>query len=226
ARALWEVVRTPKIVAAGGALYRELRYALLNPSRAGLCRDPLEWLWSTHRDVVGAVVDPWIDAERLAGALRAPATDFVASWHGYVSGDPSVAVAGTPLPESASAAPVSNRPLREILSAVAAALRIPISRLRASSLARSLVVGLARLQGWTDNARLAAALDTSVRNVQRTGPADPAALRAVELCLGDQRLRAAFERNEPFVRSDRLRGPHRRAPMIDDPRGRADRPTT
>lgn len=209
---LWERVRMPKIVVVGKSLFQELRYVALNPTRAGLCRDPLEWPWTTHRDVMGAVVDPWIDVERLAKALCTSAEKLRAKWHNYVSGDPSVSISGTPPPEPAAATAVPTRPLHEILCAVAAALRVPVNRLRYDARARPLVVALARSQGWTDNARLATALDTSVRNIQRTGPADPAALRAVELCLGDRRLWAAFERDEPVVRGgDRFPGAKRRA---------------
>lgn len=32
--------------------------------------------WSTHRDVVGAITDPWIDATRLAHALGRPPRRF------------------------------------------------------------------------------------------------------------------------------------------------------
>jgi hypothetical protein len=175
---------------------------------------------------MGAVVDPWIDDERLAKALRTSAAQLRAKWHEYVSSDASVSVSGTPPPEPAVPTAVPTRALHEILCAVAAALRVPVQRLRHDPRARPLVVALARSQGWTDNARLAAALDTSVRNIQRTGPADVAALRAVELCLGDRRLWAAFERDEPVVRGgDRF--PARGAELDDRRRlGRSARPNT
>lgn len=69
---------------------RQSRYLHLNPSRAGLVKDPLEWEWSTHRDVLGATTDPWIDAPGLASALERPRDGFERWFHRYVSGDPSV----------------------------------------------------------------------------------------------------------------------------------------
>ena len=87
-----------------------MRYTVLNPSRAGIVDDPLSWPWSTHRDVVGAIADPWVTAERLGAALgsrMASAQDI----HAYVSGDPSVAIAGTPFPFDDGFTDVSQVPL-------------------------------------------------------------------------------------------------------------------
>src|SRR6185436_8994422 len=38
-------------------LKRNVRYVHLNPCRAGLVSDPLSWLCSTHRGLIGAAVD-------------------------------------------------------------------------------------------------------------------------------------------------------------------------
>jgi hypothetical protein len=190
---VWERVRAPKVVASVSSLFKELRYVSLNPPRAGLCRDPLEWAWSTHRDVIGAVVDPWVDVDRLARALRTSATELAAKWHAYVSGDRSVAIQGTPLPVPATRTDLPTRPLHDIVCAAGAALRIPVARLGSTPRGRRLFVALARAQGWTSNARLAEALGTSIRNVQRAPPVPAPAMAAAELCLGDRRLWSAFE---------------------------------
>ncbi len=94
----WHRVPEPAPIPDRKHLARQVRYVALNPCRSALCRDPLSWLWSTHRDVVGAVVDPWVTADRLADALGRPRGGFSARHHRYVSGDPSVAPGGTALP--------------------------------------------------------------------------------------------------------------------------------
>lgn len=84
----WEVPPPPE--ALPDALHRErtVRYVHLNPCRAGIVKDPLEWPWSTHRDAVGLALPPAVSPRRDPAAF-----------HAHVSGDPSVAVAGTPLPD-------------------------------------------------------------------------------------------------------------------------------
>lgn len=39
-------------------LLEAVRYIVLNPVRAGLCRHPAEWRWSSYRATVGAVPPP------------------------------------------------------------------------------------------------------------------------------------------------------------------------
>ncbi|HEY3354738.1 MAG TPA: hypothetical protein VGQ83_15905, partial [Polyangia bacterium] len=102
-RRLWDPVPTPDPVRNLRHLRRDVRYLALNPCREGLARDPLSWVWSTHRDVMGAVADPWVTADRLAAALRLPARGFTPAHHAYVAADPTVHVAGTPAPTPAPA---------------------------------------------------------------------------------------------------------------------------
>jgi hypothetical protein len=160
---------------------------------------------------MGAVVDPWVDPDRLARELCMTAMDLRGNWHAFVSGDPSVAIAGTPLPDPADPTAIPTRPLHEIQCAVGAALRIPASRLREHSLGARLFLALAREQGWTDNARLGAAIGISVRNARRVAPISSSDLEAARLCLGDRRLWAAFEHDPPRTRDHgrRLGAPYR-----------------
>ena len=167
-----------------------LRYVALNACRDHSARGTLEPLWSTHRDVVGAVAEPWVDRSRLARAVGWPPGDFLDRYHAFVSRDPSVAVDGEPLPMPA--APSSSRafPLEGIAIAAAAACRSPTSAIRRRGLARHLFVALAGDQGWSDAHRLATWIDASphaVRRLLRT-PVAATALHAARLCLGDHRL--------------------------------------
>ena len=184
----WEPVPEPVPIADRLKLQRQVRYVHLNPCRAGHTDDPLRWCWSTHRDAVGAAADPWVTADRLAPALGRPRVGFEDWFHGYVSGDPSVAVEGTLPPEP----PLDDGPipLAELVFAAAAALRIPASDARDSAAARRLVVALAPRHGWPAPAPVTAALGLApdtLRQIRRRHPV-PAGLAAAELCLGDPRL--------------------------------------
>lgn len=78
-----EVVRSERLIAV-------IRYTQLNPPRAGLVGDPLEWLLSTHRGIVAAEIDPWVTANRLAEVLGRRRERFEAWFHRVVTDDSSV----------------------------------------------------------------------------------------------------------------------------------------
>ena len=65
---VWQAVPEPDEVREP-KLARTIRYVALNPCRAKLVGDPLEWMWNTHRDVMGAVAEPWVTGGRLSGRL-------------------------------------------------------------------------------------------------------------------------------------------------------------
>jgi REP element-mobilizing transposase RayT len=70
----WLPVEMPTSVPNAKHAARQVRYLHLNPCRDGLAYDPLAWPWSTHRDAVGAVAEPWVPAPMLARELARPAT--------------------------------------------------------------------------------------------------------------------------------------------------------
>ncbi|MFH1464709.1 MAG: hypothetical protein ABIO70_10015 [Pseudomonadota bacterium] len=84
---------------------RTLRYVALNPCRDRLAPDPLAWPFSTHRDAVGLAIPGVV-----------PVARDPAAHHAHVSGDPSVAVAGTALPSGM----LSMRVKRQVHGTVAA----------------------------------------------------------------------------------------------------------
>jgi hypothetical protein len=184
-------------------LGRQVRYIALNPSRAGYVKDPLAWLWSTHRDIVGAVSDPWITARRLAWALGRPIDGFRVAQHAYVSGDPSTHVAGTPPPYRAAPTALSLAPVGDVLAAALAATRSVPRAILGPTAARREFLALASAQGWRDAKLLARLCGASERTVYRHfANATPSA--ASLLCLGDERLRAPLAALiRPFV-SQRL----------------------
>jgi len=185
----WEELAMPQeIPDSTKHLPRQLRYVWLNPSRDGLVDDPLSWLWSTYRDVHGAVVDPWTPAPRVAAALRRPLRGFEQWLHGYVSADPSVDVRGTPYPRPARPSSVPRISLGRIAAAASVAHRVAPDALTRRTDARATFLDLSRACGWKD-ARATAQMARMSRNAiwsrARVGMAPPP---PAWLCLGDDRL--------------------------------------
>lgn len=128
--AVWSPVPKGEKVPDKLQLKRQIRYVHLNPCRAKIVGDPFQWEWSTHRDVTGCVTEPWSDVQTLVECFGVSRARLGEAMHRYISGDPSVAVAGTPMirayregaPIFASfAAGVSD--VSQILLAVAVSLR-------------------------------------------------------------------------------------------------------
>jgi len=208
AGAAWQPI-TPGTSLKGLHRIRSGRYLPLNPCRGGLADDPLAWRWSTHRDVLGGVADPWVTADRLAEALEQPIEGYAASFHRYVSRDYSVDPAGTPLPRPA---PVMGRePMAQLVVAVAEAMRIEPADLPRHPRARRMLAVLASRQGRLRDSELAQACGVSDRAVRRIF-ARPrirtSALAAAILCLGDERLSLPVDPHAPIGadRQDRQAG--------------------
>jgi hypothetical protein len=165
---------------------RVVRYHGLNPLREGLVDDPLAWVFSTLRDGVGAIADPWVSPARLQDCLDwTPST-----MHRFVVSDPACG-------------PETRRPIQRlrpgcavvgldaVIDACAASLRAaPDDLRRRGHPMRPTFVALARRHGCPTLATLADACGISERNVFRLeARSDPNTVRAAELCLGDPRLR-------------------------------------
>jgi hypothetical protein len=188
---LFEPVPLPDVVPDALHQWRTSRYVPLNPCRKNYVRDPLEWLWSSYRDVMGAVAEPWVTAATLARLHGRPRQGFEAVFHGYVSADPDVSIDGTPVPEPVHSTALACFPLRRIQLAAGAAFRVRGSMVFGHRRARRLFVALARDQGWP-NRPIAAASSMSERNVRRIVVAS-SALAAGRLCVADDRLLLAVD---------------------------------
>jgi hypothetical protein len=190
----WQPVPRPVAIEGPEHLRRQVRYVALNPCRDKLVRDPLEWLWSTHRDAVGAVADPWVTAARLARALDENVSGFADSHHRYVSGDRSCDVRGTLPPRAPRPAQCARFPLERIMTAAAAATRQPLEAARTSGKTRTAFVLLAQRQGWTDARVLARACGMTTRGIRKLRAQErPELVAAATLCLGDDRLLAPWQ---------------------------------
>lgn len=191
------IVADPKHLANRDALARDIRYVVLNPCRAKLVDCPLAWPWSTHRDVVGAIVDPWIRTAELARALGSSANGLAERHHRYVSSDPSVSVVGTPLPRALASSSEPTVPLEWIAAAALAATRRSSRALQCRGDARALFVALAHDQGWratSQLARMCGCWPHTIRNLARD--VDPRMLAVGRLCLADERLRRVPVRSD------------------------------
>ena len=193
----WRLAPARTLASNRDHLARDIRYLALNPCRAGLVGDPLEWLWSTHRDVVGAVADPWVSASRLAAALARPVAGFVRTHHAYVSGDPAVRVNGTRVPRPATPASMTAFGLEHLCAATLAATRARAEGLRRRTLTRHLLVLMAYRYRFGRPRVLAQLCQTSTQTIRalRDAALDQSVIDAAELCLGDPRLLAATARD-------------------------------
>lgn len=185
----WQPVPKPEVISSPEHLRRSLRYVALNPCREKLVRDPLEWVWSTYRDVIGAVADPWVSTPRLARLLDDPVHGFSQKFHRYVSGDPSCDTRGTRAAHAPGSVECARYPLERIGAAAAAATRQPLSALKARTDTRGAFVLLAMSQGWNDARVLARVCGVTTRAIRKLRAREnPDLLGAATLCLGDDRL--------------------------------------
>ncbi len=186
---LWQIVPPPAEIPDQFHLRRQVRYIALNPCRKKLCSDPLEWYWSTYREVIGATVEkPSVD---LAQSLGDSQKNFQIRFHNYVSGDPSVNIAGTKYPQPAVPKTLAECGIGEILAAAASALRISPHEIKKDRAAlRQLFIHLAYRHKWQQISLLAQICGMSPRGVHYIlNQEAPEGMSAAELCLGDCRLR-------------------------------------
>jgi len=190
--ATWQPVPPSEPVPDLHHLRRVLRYVALNPCRAHpqLAADPLEWLPSTHRDLVGATVDPWVRAEDLAALLREPVAGFAERWHRYVSTDPSVHLEGTPLP-ALEPGLLEACTLPDLRRAVSRACCCPEDDLQRRGSLRDLLLMLAHHLTGLDRTALATECGLARTTLWRARqkPVEDRHVRAVLLTLADPRLR-------------------------------------
>lgn len=191
----WDTVGQPSLLTDREKVQRNVRYVVLNPVRDRLVSEPLSYRWTTHRDVMGAIHDPWVDAEKLRRAISTHHTSLEAFrvwWHAYVSTDGHVTAASARvLLPAAQRAETPYAPLSWIAEAVAATLRAPPEDLYRRTASRELFLHLAAAVGWTSTTTLARACRITPCAVRRAlQHPDPPNLQAVLLCLGDPRLRS------------------------------------
>ncbi len=179
---LWGPVNDSPPIVAHEKVARNVRYIHLNPSRRGLSL-PLEWAWSTHRDIVGASALPWVTEPSLHPYFEWAEENFRQRFHAYVSSDPTVSVEGTRLPNPQSFACLDRMALAACashLSQLAAITRRGRVRTTFCALA---VAGNAHIRA------IARRCELHPESVTRAAVrCPPEWLAAAQLCLGDERL--------------------------------------
>ena len=191
----WQRVDTPQPIADVPKLLRQLRYVALNPVRAGLAPDPLAWPWSTYRDVMGAICEPWVTDAKIACLVGRPRAGFREVFHRYVSADPACRVAGPPGARPANAVELADAPLAWLADAAAAATRGAPDDIRRRSSTRAVFLALARTGGHSPQ-RLAHASAITPSGVHARWSKATRPLDAALLCLGDTRLRIPSRRSD------------------------------
>jgi len=158
---------------------RMIRYGIFNPVRAGLVDDPWAWPWSTLRDLGGAAHPVWTAAPSVGAAIGLRSRSVLAMLT-------STADFRAASPQRTAIAAAS---LEALQAAVGAALRVTAREVASLPAGRRLVVQASEAFAAPGTDRLASALGCSERTIQRDRAPRHAALDAVLLCLGDERLR-------------------------------------
>lgn len=140
---LWEPVPEPSAIPDIKHLRRQVRYVHLNPCRNGLCRDPLNWEFSTHRDYLGYTVG-------LFSALQVRDLGFHSkeAFHQFVSSDPSTNVTGTPLPTHIAPSEFPLVSQDRVANLTCTLTRTPLESLQKPSHSRRLFFLLAEAAGY------------------------------------------------------------------------------
>jgi hypothetical protein len=165
-------------------LRRKTRYTHLNPVREGVVDDPLVWPWSTLRDALGVVVDPWVAPGRMQRILRQAPRQLHAFTTSLLRPEFQTPLAQ---PDLCGGWSVS---LTAVAQACASALRCRPDHLQSKGHPiRPTFVALARRAGNPRVEDLAAACHVAKRGVTRLH--DRADARTVDIalrCLADARL--------------------------------------
>jgi hypothetical protein len=205
----WNRVPDPKPLMTPDKLLRQIRYLGLNPCRPVrlgtdsviLVGDPLAYEWSTHRDAVGAIVEPWVTAAQIAEATGVDTLDAIDWLHRYVSSDPSVSVTGTALPRAGT-----DGTLEAVVLASAAAHRELPDAVQRRGLVRTTFLGAAHRLGFSADEVAAVASMHPAAALRRMRTIDSPLVEPALVCLGDERL---------LVRTDYKPEPSSRAVGLD-----------
>jgi hypothetical protein len=165
-------------------LLGEVRALHERPCKMGLTSQPAEWPWSTERDLLGARIDPWVSAERLA---RQGGSTTAAMGHAqlrrYVSREPGLAPLGDSLRVVRFSRSKEERLTRLMEAVDAACLYAP------RALRNAIAVHFARERGIHDVHGIAAWAGIAVASVERIlKVAPPPGLECAARCASDPRL--------------------------------------
>jgi len=99
-----------------------VRYLHLNPVRAGLCSDPAEWQWSSHRFYLGAAGGEWLRARDALGFFGENPQKALRGYRRFIAEGMAMGHRPDFYPRSRARIPVSDREARTILGRLCQAL--------------------------------------------------------------------------------------------------------
>ncbi len=169
-----------------GELERGVRDVASSPCDVPGVHDPLEWLFSTHRDVVGATARPWVTSARLAAASGRSDPRFAERLHQEVSAEGR----GRPSPFPRLVGGALGASLEDIDRAAAASVRSVEADGEPPARAVDLFLVIGRALGRPTSALcdyLGRRPGDAYARMARPAPGE---VDAALLCLSDARLRS------------------------------------
>ncbi len=175
---IWRPLGPPAESVGATKYRRDVRYIHLNACRARLVTDPLAWPASTHRDATGLSLWPAL-----------PTAPDPVAFHGYVSGDPTVAIEGTLLPRRSLVAPT----LEDVFAATSALGRLTADELARRSAGRTMLVRAARALTSSKATDIADFVGMSLRGVKASPRTADARIARIAEAAGDRRFSVLTE---------------------------------
>lgn len=179
-------------------ILRQIRYIHLNPCRAKIIKNPVEWEWSTHLDYLGWVHRPWCTVEKLAPiGLRHNITSF----HRYVITDDTVTdrYPLVSVSETISEKEQNRYPIEWIKRASAIANRCSMKKLKIRSQERINFVRLAWDLGWKQPSLLAEITSSHTRSILNYRSSSSFKSIPERSLLANPRLILSFRKEETQV---------------------------
>ncbi len=170
--AVWESIPAPSGIADRAHLLRTVRYVNLNPCRRRIVDDPLAWEWSTHRDVLGLVADPWVQAPQLARELHWKGASFRNQFHEYLCREDCVSRTALRMPPALEQKPDLGS-LTALENAFAIFRKTSLQELRQRGNERKLLLQLALLFSQASRDAIAKHFQVSIDTLERARLAKP-----------------------------------------------------
>jgi REP element-mobilizing transposase RayT len=123
---VFEPVPMPILIPDAKHLFRQVRYVHLNPCRAGLVKDPLSWMFSTHRDALGLSIYPLPGVSTMMKDLGFIGAKGLTRFHEIVSADPTCSVEGTLDVQNIQTTSMPEIGITTLKNAVRACLKKPV----------------------------------------------------------------------------------------------------
>jgi REP element-mobilizing transposase RayT len=190
----WEAPPSPILIPDSKHLLRQIRYVHLNPCRARLTQDLLEWEFSTHREALGLRLKLWPGIQSTLLSLGYQSRKDLERFHEYVSSDPSTKVSGTNLPRTTGSHVVSEWSMKNIVEAVRAAHQVDQKISDWPPTTKKDLVWMLMDQGYDQTKVIKEVLNygrTQIWKFKNSDPPSDRSMRILRVYVADERLRSA-----------------------------------